>query len=944
MTKARNLADLISNSSVDTSEITDAAITTNKLADDAVTAAKLKDTDSFTVAGLTSTGNINFGDNDKAIFGAGSDLQIYHDGDNSYIADVGTGDLKIQGANVRLENPSGVRYFQGSSGNAYLYNSGDIKLATTSTGVDVTGTITSDGLTVDGSGTIDLTSDSGTTLKLSRDGSAGQIASIVMQDGGDAQNRINSSGGALEFEYGPSNTNAMKIANNGDISFYNSAGTSAQMVWDAGAESLNFADNSKAIFGAGSDLQIYHDSNNSYIKDAGTGYLVIQANTVGFANSGNNENIATFVQDGAVTLFHDNATKLATTSTGVDITGEVKADKFTNDEALPTVRPSLLLDFANSKTLDPRITFTRGSTATYWDGKTTAKAEENLVARSEEFNMWSVTKVSVTANDTTAPDGTTTADRMTADGTSGFHWVGVSSGTGHMMSVYVKAGTNDLIQILVGNSGTPFANFDLTNGTVTGFGTNCSDSSIASVGNGWYRCTLHSTDELYNMYVAIISTDSANRAETNTESGYVYLWGAQVEDRGSSVSTPTAYTATTSSPIVKYQPTLQTASSGEARFDHDPVTGESKGLLIEEARTNLHLTSESATNHIGLNNMDVISNDAIAPDGAQTADFVYPTGGTGRHEIQPRWSATSGVTYAYSAYIKAVGTITQISLSQTGGNQVSALFDLINGTVTNRGSQSGSSAEIEDVGNGWYRCILIGAATTTNPNYSMYMSPADENGTLATQSDTVFTNLPANGANGILLWGVQVEVGAFPTSYIPTSGSTVTRSQDKGEMDTAGWWSDNEGTLFTKTSALHYDSASNSDIYRVFWVRNTSSGTYGDTYHHSHQKNGGMRVAVNSSGSNHVSLQVTTGNTSANQIANLASSFYYDNSNAYTVAASGNGNTVQTDNSSNVAPLGLNKAYIGWHSDGTEMNGHIRKISFHPKRLSNATLQAMTEE
>ena len=57
-----------------------------------------------------------------------------------------------------------------------------------------------------------------------------------------------------------------------------------------------------------------------------------------------------------------------------------------NNESLPDIRPSLLLDFANSKTLDPRITFTRGSTATYWDGKTTAKAEENLLIRSQELD------------------------------------------------------------------------------------------------------------------------------------------------------------------------------------------------------------------------------------------------------------------------------------------------------------------------------------------------------------------------------------------------------------------------------------------------------------------------------------------------------------------------------------------------------------------------------
>jgi hypothetical protein len=104
--------------------------------------------------------------------------------------------------------------------------------------LDIQGTLTSDGLTVDGSGTAQITSTSGTTLELIRSGSAGQISSLIMKDGGNAQNRINSSGGALEFEYGASNLNALKIDNNGDISFYEDTGTTAKFFWDASAESL----------------------------------------------------------------------------------------------------------------------------------------------------------------------------------------------------------------------------------------------------------------------------------------------------------------------------------------------------------------------------------------------------------------------------------------------------------------------------------------------------------------------------------------------------------------------------------------------------------------------------------------------------------------------------------------------------------------------------------
>jgi len=92
-------------------------------------------------------------DNDKAIFGTGSDLQIYHDGANSYIADTATGSLHIKGTSLFLEDSDGNEFIrmsdQGAGGIVYLKNLGATKLTTTSTGIDVTGTVTADGLTVE---------------------------------------------------------------------------------------------------------------------------------------------------------------------------------------------------------------------------------------------------------------------------------------------------------------------------------------------------------------------------------------------------------------------------------------------------------------------------------------------------------------------------------------------------------------------------------------------------------------------------------------------------------------------------------------------------------------------------------------------------------------------------------------------------------------------------
>ena len=111
--------------------------------DGTITSAKLS-------GDLTLPGDLSFADNNKAIFGAGSDLQIYHDGTRSYISDSGTGDLRLQASEVRMVNAAntevGFKFVE--DGAASLYFNANEKLATTGSGIDVTGTVTADGLTV----------------------------------------------------------------------------------------------------------------------------------------------------------------------------------------------------------------------------------------------------------------------------------------------------------------------------------------------------------------------------------------------------------------------------------------------------------------------------------------------------------------------------------------------------------------------------------------------------------------------------------------------------------------------------------------------------------------------------------------------------------------------------------------------------------------------------
>ena len=110
--------------------------------------------------GATMTGNLDFGDNHRLRLGAGNDLQIWHDASHSYISDIGTGELRIGAADsIRLMNADFTKTAlllstSGTgAGTAYLMYNNNTKLATTNTGIDVTGTVVSDGLTVDGAST-----------------------------------------------------------------------------------------------------------------------------------------------------------------------------------------------------------------------------------------------------------------------------------------------------------------------------------------------------------------------------------------------------------------------------------------------------------------------------------------------------------------------------------------------------------------------------------------------------------------------------------------------------------------------------------------------------------------------------------------------------------------------------------------------------------------------
>ena len=188
---------------------------------------------------VSSVDSLLFRDSAKAVFGTGSDLQIYHDGLNSYISDTGIGDLYIKGSTyVAIQDASGNNTFAGQAGGAsYLYYAGSGKLATTSTGIDVTGTVVSDGLTVSNAGAnADITLTEGSTNTDARI----RNSNGILQIGTD----INDEFGASEIQLSVDGKEFLTVDRFGDISFYEDTGTTAKLFWDASAESLGLGTSS----------------------------------------------------------------------------------------------------------------------------------------------------------------------------------------------------------------------------------------------------------------------------------------------------------------------------------------------------------------------------------------------------------------------------------------------------------------------------------------------------------------------------------------------------------------------------------------------------------------------------------------------------------------------------------------------------------------------------
>lgn len=594
--------------------------------------------------------------------------------------------------------------------------------------------------------------------------------------------------------------------------------------------------------------------------------------------------------------------------------------------------PSLDLRFAQDLSLTgkgPTPSFSRASTGSYFDSAGVLRyANVNTILYSEEFGnaYWAANASTVTQNTTNGPTGYATADSLFEASGVNYHGlfpasgVSVNVGQNYTLSVYVKKGNRRYFVIGFSyNAGLGSAiQFDLDTATVVysfangGYG--ITSSSATNVGNGWIRISAVLTSTSSPVYPAFANSDvlwTTGNIHQNTYSGdptkFTYIWGAQLES---------------SSTVGTYCPTTSSANSAP-RFDHtyDGTRWVSRGLLVEEQRTNLILRSEEFnTQAPWFKDGSTVSSDSIAsPAVTITADKLVENSANSAHLVYQPFTFNGGI-YTFSCYAKA-GERGWLRMTINNASLAEAYFNISSGAVGNVAGSSSPSASIVNIGNGWYRCILTATPPAGSATVGLWISSS--NGTNSYLGD---------GASGIYVWGAQLEAHSFPTSYIHTTSSSVVRSADVCQItgsDFSGFWNQPEGTFACELDVIGFDSSK----HNYFGAASTGSiSQYAFVGRYSANPTKDINFQLYN-GASFCNIVTGSGTTSPTKIA---FGMKVDD-----CAASVNGGAVVSDNTATMTTA-LTQLEIGNFLGANYLNGHIARLRYYPKRLPNATLQKLS--
>lgn len=365
---------------------------------------------------------------------------------------------------------------------------------------------------------------------------------------------------------------------------------------------------------------------------------------------------------------------------------------------------------------------------------------------------------------------------------------------------------------------------------------------------------------------------------------------------------------------------IESVAADQARLNYDPTNPQDPHLLLEASRANLLQRSEEFDNtYYTKFDTSITPNVITSPDGSLNADEITKEGDYGSVS-KTAITISSGSNYTLSVFVKK-GTTNFFSLRQASGSyDVRKQFNLITKEVTDAPfvNQTGFiSSKIEDYSDNWYRLSIICTSNSTSLDVSFYSGKVAES--------------TFNGDSYI--WGAQLEQGSYPTSYIPTSGSAVTRTADfvSGGGD-ANLFNDSEGTLFVEAKVPDNNTTGVSVI-------NISDGTLAN------------RVLLQWGGAlNRLRTYVVVANSTQTLIETNSYNTegylkiavrYKTNDVAFYV----NGTKINFDNNANTFPEGtLNTIDFTNGNLGSDyyFNGNVKQLMYFDTALSDSELQTLT--
>ena len=351
---------------------------------------------------------------------------------------------------------------------------------------------------------------------------------------------------------------------------------------------------------------------------------------------------------------------------------------------------------------------------------------------------------------------------------------------------------------------------------------------------------------------------------------------------------------------------------------------------MEQQSTNL-LTYSGAMDTVAVwavgSAVTTTANANVAPNGTLTATAVFPASTTANLSNTTISTSSSSTAYTVSCYFKSAGkgfAYIQINNGPTL-NVGFVTMDLSNGTVGTPasivGTLSGMSATSTSVGNGWYRLNFTFTTQASSSYIGVYPSISDSQNSRTTTVSTT---------NGVYMWGAQLEATAFPTSYIPTVASQVTRAADAARItgtNFSSWFNSQQGTAYCS-----FDTATLSSATQMAYWAIDNGATIGYLIYRP-----SSTMQINCGNSNTTIGTITAINTTQQY------SYSYNTISSMAVSGSLNGATaVSISSPTQLAYVPTQLSLGAFQTSANPMTGHIRKFAYYPVATTATNLQALT--